>query len=182
MNVLDGDAVHPLRLTLNGRERCANAEPRRLLSDFLRHDLGATGVHVGCEHGVCGSCTVLVDGGAQRACLTLSVLVDGRHVSPVANLADADGMLNDLQAAFRHHHALQCGFCTPGILMSCVDWLARCTQGPLPTEADVRAVLSGHLCRCTGYTPIVAAVMDVVQQRRGRLPVTDALSRETPHA
>ncbi len=182
MNVLHGDAVHPLRLTLNGRERCANAEPRRLLSDFLRHDLGATGVHVGCEHGVCGACTVLVDGVAQRACLTLAVQADGREVRTVESLADTDGTLDDLQAAFRRHHALQCGFCTPGILMSCVDWLARCTHGPLPTESDVRTMLSGNLCRCTGYTPIVAAVLDVVQQRRGHAPANDQPLRETPHA
>ena len=182
MNVLHGDAVHPLRLTLNGRERCAHAEPRRLLSDFLRHDLGATGVHVGCEHGVCGACTVLVDGVAQRACLTLAVQADGRQVHTVESLADDDGTLDDLQAAFRRHHALQCGFCTPGILMSCVDWLARCAQGPVPTEDDVRIMLSGTLCRCTGYTPIVAAVLDVVQQRRGLTTTPDQPLLETPHA
>jgi 2-furoyl-CoA dehydrogenase 2Fe-2S iron sulfur subunit len=182
MNVLDGDVVHPLRLTLNGRERCANVEPRRLLSDFLRHDLGATGVHVGCEHGVCGACTVLVDGAAQRACLTLAVQADGREVRTVESLADVDGTLDDLQAAFRRHHALQCGFCTPGILMSCVDWLARCAQGPVPTEDDVRIMLSGTLCRCTGYTPIVAAVLDVVQQRRGLTTTSDQPLLETPHA
>jgi 2-furoyl-CoA dehydrogenase 2Fe-2S iron sulfur subunit len=182
MNVLDGDVVHPLRLTLNGRERCANVEPRRLLSDFLRHDLGATGVHVGCEHGVCGACTVLVDGAAQRACLTLAVQADGREVRTVESLADVDGTLDDLQAAFRRHHALQCGFCTPGILMSCVDWLARCAQGPVPTEDDVRIMLSGTLCRCTGYTPIVAAVLDVVQQRRGLTTTPDQPLLETPHA
>ena len=182
MNVLDGDVVHPLRLTLNGRERCANVEPRRLLSDFLRHDLGATGVHVGCEHGVCGACTVLVDGAAQRACLTLAVQADGREVRPVESRADVDGTLDDLQAAFRRHHALQCGFCTPGILMSCVDWLARCAQGPVPTEDDVRIMLSGTLCRCTGYTPIVAAVLDVVQQRRGLTTTSDQPLLETPHA
>ena len=182
MNVLDGDVVHPLRLTLNGRERCAHAEPRRLLSDFLRHDLGATGVHVGCEHGVCGACTVLVDGVAQRACLTLAVQADGREVRTVESLVDTDGTLNDLQAAFRRHHALQCGFCTPGILMSCVDWLARCTHGPAPTEDDVRVMLSGNLCRCTGYTPIVAAVLDVVQQRRSLTPTPDQPLLETPHA
>ncbi len=185
MNVLDGDAVHPLRLTLNGRERYANAEPRRLLSDFLRQDLGVTGVHVGCEHGLCGASTVLVDGVAQRACLTLAVQADGRQVRTVESLADAAGVLDDLQAAFQRHHALQCGFCTPGILMSCVDWLARWTHGPLPTEADVRAMLSGHLCRCTGYTPIVAAVLDVIARRRDPVAASDATdptTRETTHA
>ncbi|MEY4713580.1 MAG: hypothetical protein RIS88_3030 [Pseudomonadota bacterium] len=182
MNVLGGDAVHPLRLILNGRERCASAEPRRLLSDFLRHDLGATGVHVGCEHGVCGACTVLIDGVAQRACLTLAVQADAREVCTVESLAGADGVLNDLQAAFRRHHALQCGFCTPGILMSCVDWLARCTPDAPPTEESVRAMLSGHLCRCTGYTPIVAAVLDVAQQRCGQVASAHKPLLETPHA
>ena len=162
MNVLDGDVVHPLRLTLNGRERCAHAEPRRLLSDFLRHDLGATGVHVGCEHGVCGSCTVQVNGVAQRSCLMLAVQADGAQLQTVEGLAQNDGVLSDLQEAFKRHHALQCGFCTSGILMSCVDWLERFKQlGKKPSERDVREMLSGHLCRCTGYTPIVQAVMEV---------------------
>ena len=129
MTVLDARAEHPVRLTLNGRERCASASPRRLLSDFLRHDLGATGTHVGCEHGVCGACTVQIDGVAQRACLTLAVQVEGREVRTVEGLATDDAVLGDLQAAFKRHHALQCGFCTPGILMSCADWLAR--QGRL---------------------------------------------------
>lgn len=165
MTVLDGGAAHALRLSLNGRERGASAPPRRLLSDFLRHDLGATGCHVGCEHGVCGACTVLIDGVAQRACLTLAVQAEGRDVRTVEGLAGPEGPLSDLQAAFHRHHALQCGFCTPGILMSCVDWLGRIAGGPPPTEGQVRAMLSGHLCRCTGYAPIVAAVLEVAQAR-----------------
>jgi 2-furoyl-CoA dehydrogenase 2Fe-2S iron sulfur subunit len=145
-------------LTLNGRKLAAEAEPRMLLSDFLRHALGATGTHVGCEHGICGSCTVLIDGVAQRSCLTLAVQTEGREVRTVESLAAPDGTLNPLQQAFRNNHALQCGFCTPGILMSFTDFLAR---NPHPTEAEIREVLSGHLCRCTGYAGIVAAVKEV---------------------
>ena len=142
-------------LTLNGRRLSAEAEPRTLLSDFLRHHLGATGTHVGCEHGVCGACTVLIDGVATRSCLTLAVQAEGRDVRTVEGLAGPDGALNPLQAAFRHHHALQCGFCTAGILMSFTDYLGR---NPHPTAAEIRDVLSGHLCRCTGYAGIVKAV------------------------
>jgi len=144
-------------LTLNGKRRAAEAEPRTLLSDFLRQSLGATGTHVGCEHGVCGSCTVLIDGVAARSCLTLAVQAEGREVRTVESLAASDGALNPLQAAFRANHALQCGFCTPGILMSFTDYLAR---NPHPSEAQIRDVLSGHLCRCTGYAGIVAAVKE----------------------
>ena len=154
-----------IRLTLNGQERSGSCEPRTLLSDFLRDGLGATGTHVGCEHGVCGACTVQIDGVAQRACLTLAVQVDGREVRTVEGLAGQDEFLQDLQAAFKRHHALQCGFCTPGILMSCTDWLARIAGRGVPDEEQVREMLSGHLCRCTGYTPIVAAVMDVARAR-----------------
>ena len=145
-------------LTLNGRKLAAEAEPRMLLSDFLRHGLGATGTHVGCEHGICGSCTVLIDGVAQRSCLTLAVQAEGREVRTVELLAAPDGTLNPLQQAFRNNHALQCGFCTPGILMSFTDFLAR---NPHPTEAEIREVLSGHLCRCTGYAGIVEAIKEV---------------------
>jgi 2-furoyl-CoA dehydrogenase 2Fe-2S iron sulfur subunit len=146
-----------IRLTLNGRALSAEAEPRLLLSDFLRHSLGATGTHVGCEHGVCGCCTVLIDGTAVRSCLTLAVQAEGRDVRTVESLAAPDGTLNALQQAFQNHHALQCGFCTPGILMSFTDYLKR---NPRPSEADIREVLSGHLCRCTGYAGIVSALME----------------------
>jgi len=146
-----------IALTLNGRKLAAEAEPRMLLSDFLRHALGATGTHVGCEHGVCGCCTVMIDGVATRSCLTLAVQAEGRDVRTVESLAAADGTLNALQQAFRNNHALQCGFCTPGILMSFTDFLAR---NPHPTEAEIREVLSGHLCRCTGYAGIVAAIKE----------------------
>ena len=149
-------------LTLNGREAQGWAEPRMLLSDFLRHELGATGTHVGCEHGVCGACTVRLDGAPVRACLTLAVQADGRRVDTVEGLAP-DGELNDLQKAFRRHHALQCGFCTPGILMSLDAWLET---GPEPDETAVRELLSGHLCRCTGYSGIVAAALETAEARR----------------
>ena len=161
---LSKDQSHRISVRLNGRDRTAAAEPRMLLTDWLRHQLGATGTHVGCEHGVCGACTVLIDGVAQRACLTLAVQVDGRQVDTVEGLATPDGDLSELQQAFKRHHALQCGFCTAGILMSCRDWLGR-IEGRAPAEQEVRDMLSGHLCRCTGYAPIVAAVMEVAQAR-----------------
>ena len=147
-------------LTLNGRKLAADAEARTLLCDFLRHTLGATGTHVGCEHGVCGACTVLIDGVATRSCLTLAVQAEGRAVETVESLAGPDGRLNRLQQAFRDNHALQCGFCTPGILMSFTDYLKR---NPRASEAEIRDVLSGHLCRCTGYAGIVAALKDVTK-------------------
>jgi 2-furoyl-CoA dehydrogenase 2Fe-2S iron sulfur subunit len=146
-----------IALTLNGRKLAGEAEPRMLLCDFLRQVLGATGTHVGCEHGVCGCCTVLIDGVAVRSCLTLAVQAEGRVVATVESLADGAGKLNALQQAFQNNHALQCGFCTPGILMSFTDFLAR---KPQPSEAEVVEVLSGHLCRCTGYAGIVAAVLE----------------------
>ena len=148
-------------LTLNGRKVMGEAEPRMLLSDFLRHVIGATGTHVGCEHGVCGCCTVLIDGSAARACLTLAVQAEGSTVTTVEALAGPDGALNALQQAFQNNHALQCGFCTPGILMSFTDYLAR---NPKPTEDELREVLSGHICRCTGYAGIVAAVLEAVNK------------------
>ena len=146
-----------ITLSINGRKLAAETGPRTLLSDFLRQGLGLTGTHVGCEHGICGACTVLIDGVAQRSCLTLAVQAEGRDVRTVESLAAPDGALNALQTAFRNNHALQCGFCTPGILMSFTDFLAR---NPHPTEAEIREVLSGHLCRCTGYAGIVAAVKE----------------------
>lgn len=153
-----------ITITLNGRERQAKVEPRMLLSDCLRHELGATGTHVGCEHGVCGACTVMVEGVAVRSCLQLAVQADGLQVDTVEGLNRAQPeTLSDLQQAFKRNHALQCGFCTAGILMSCTDFLARM---PAPSEAQVRDMLSGHLCRCTGYTNIVKAVLEVAAERR----------------
>jgi 2-furoyl-CoA dehydrogenase 2Fe-2S iron sulfur subunit len=149
-------------LTLNGRKTSGQAEPRMLLSDFLRHVLGATGTHVGCEHGVCGCCTVLIDGTAVRSCLTLAIQVEGREVTTVEALAGPDGKLSPLQQAFQNNHALQCGFCTSGILMSFTDFLAR---HPHPSEAEIVDVLSGHLCRCTGYAGIVSAVLEATSRQ-----------------
>jgi 2-furoyl-CoA dehydrogenase 2Fe-2S iron sulfur subunit len=147
---------HTLRLTLNGRAVEGEAEPRMLLSDFLRHVLGATGTHVGCEHGVCGACTVQVGGEPARACLMLAAQAEGLEVRTVEGLAPAPDRLSPLQEAFREHHGLQCGFCTPGILMS-LD--AHLRENPRPTEAELRELLSGHLCRCTGYAPVLRAAL-----------------------
>jgi 2-furoyl-CoA dehydrogenase 2Fe-2S iron sulfur subunit len=152
-----------VQVTLNGKERSGLCEPRTLLSDFLRAELGATGTHVGCEHGVCGACTVQIDGVASRTCLTLAVQADGRRIDTVEGLNGGTTGLSDLQEAFRRNHALQCGYCTAGILMSCEDYLCR---KPDPTEEEVREMLSGHLCRCTGYTNIVKAVLETAQSRR----------------
>lgn len=161
MRQLQRDASEKISLTLNGASRSGWCESRTLLSDFLRHALGATGTHVGCEHGVCGACTVRVDGVLTRACLMLAIQAEGRRVDTVEGLANAAGM-SDLQEAFRRHHALQCGFCTAGILVSCTEFLER---NPMPDEQQVREMLSGHLCRCTGYTNIVDAVLDVAAGR-----------------
>jgi 2-furoyl-CoA dehydrogenase 2Fe-2S iron sulfur subunit len=154
----------PVTMRLNGRPVSGRAEPRMLLSDFLRHELGMTGTHVGCEHGVCGACTVRIDGRTARACLTFAVQVDGRTVETVEGLAPDAGRLSVLQDAFKRHFALQCGYCTPGILMS-LDTLLR--DEPDADEARITDVLGGHLCRCTGYRPIVAAALDAAARLRG---------------
>lgn len=146
--------VHPISVTLNGQRVERTVESRLLLSDFIRHDVGLTGTHVGCEHGVCGACTVLVDGEAVRSCLMFAVQADGCHVETVESLADGSG-LHPLQRAFHEAHALQCGFCTPGILMTLVPFLR---DHPTPNEDEIREALSGNLCRCTGYANIVTAV------------------------
>jgi 2-furoyl-CoA dehydrogenase 2Fe-2S iron sulfur subunit len=160
---LSADARHTVRLEINGRAHEGEAEPRMLLTDFLRHKLGLTGTHVGCEHGVCGACTIQIDGVPARACLTLAVQADGATIRTVEGLAPEPGRLSVLQEAFRRHHALQCGFCTAGILMS-LDWYLRHT--PDPSEGDLREFLSGHICRCTGYVPIIAAALDAAQRLR----------------
>ena len=151
----------PVRVTVNGRAYREEVEPRLLLSDFLRHTLGLTGTHVGCEHGVCGACTVRLDGVAVRSCLLLAVQADETELQTVEGLA-RDGALNPLQEAFRAEHALQCGFCTPGILMAAADLLER---GPAPTREEIVDRLSGHLCRCTGYEPIVEAIVKAATSR-----------------
>ena len=157
-----------IAVTVNGTVYEAAVEPRLLLADFLRHTLGLTGTHVGCEHGVCGACTVVIDGAPARACLTLAVQAEGRDVRTVEGLASANGRLSVLQAAFRRHHALQCGFCTAGILMSLDAFL---TARPDPSRQEVEEVVGGRLCRCTGYAPIIAAALDAA-----------ATLRETTHA
>jgi 2-furoyl-CoA dehydrogenase 2Fe-2S iron sulfur subunit len=152
-----------VQFELNGKCVAGDAEPRMLLTDFLRHVLGMTGTHVGCEHGVCGACTIEIDGAPGRACLMLAVQADGSRLRTVEGLAPAPGRLSVLQEAFRRHHALQCGFCTPGILMSLDHYLRTHAA---PTEADIREYLGGHLCRCTGYVPIVRAALDAAQRLR----------------
>lgn len=150
-----GSAVNqPIAVTVNGRNYRASVEPRLLLSDFLRETLGLTGTHVGCEHGVCGACTVLVNGDSIRSCLMLAVGADGANITTVEGLGSPDD-LNALQSQFREYHGLQCGFCTPGMLMTGIDLLQKY---PLATDDEIRQGLSGNLCRCTGYQNIVAAI------------------------
>ena len=155
---LNRDQRQRVTVTLNGKEASGVTEPRMLLSDFLRQILSTNSVHVGCEHGVCGACTVRIDGRAVRSCLMFAVQAEGRRVDTAAGLADDSGELNALQTAFKKHHALQCGYCTPGILMSVTDFLER---NPNPTEQGIREMLSGHICRCTGYVGIMRAVLEV---------------------
>ena len=153
---------HAIRVTVNGAERAARVPARLLLADFLRDELGLTGTHVGCEHGVCGACTVLLDGEPVRACLLFAVQADGAAITTVEGLA-SEGGLHPLQEVFRARHALQCGFCTPGILLGLVAFLGEC---PDPTEQEMREALSGHLCRCTGYQNIVAAALEAAAELR----------------
>ncbi len=152
-----------ISLSVNGVAYQRAVEPRLLLSDFLRHELRLTGTHVGCEHGVCGACTVLVDGEAVRSCLVFAVQADGAEVGTVEGLAAPDGTLHPLQEAFRDAHGLQCGFCTPGILMSMIPFLR---DEPSPDEHAIREALSGNLCRCTGYQNIVEAVQLAAERAR----------------
>lgn len=163
MRRIGADVRHRVTVELNGQARGGWAEPRTLLSDFLRHALGATGTHVGCEHGVCGACTVLLDGLPVRSCLIFAVQADGARVRTVEGLAEGED-LNPLQAAFRRNFALQCGYCTPGILMTLTALLR---DDPEIDEQGIREALSGHLCRCTGYTPIVRAALAAAEEMRG---------------
>jgi carbon-monoxide dehydrogenase small subunit len=150
--------MQSISVVVNGSRHEQSVEPRLLLSDFLRHELGLTGTHVGCEHGVCGACTVLLDGEPVRSCLMFAVQTDGHEVQTVEGLASGD-QLHPLQQAFQASHALQCGFCTPGILMTLVAFLR---ENPNPEEQQIREAISGNLCRCTGYANIVEAVKSVV--------------------
>jgi 2-furoyl-CoA dehydrogenase 2Fe-2S iron sulfur subunit len=163
MPILNRDARHEVSFILNGETVTGYAEPRLLLSDFLRHEIGATGTHVGCEHGICGACTVLVDGAAVRTCLMLAVQGNGKSIETVEGLSQ-DEILSPLQAAFHRNFALQCGFCTPGFLMSLTEALER---NPDPSEDEIRDALSGNLCRCTGYQEIVDAALEAAAELRG---------------
>jgi len=156
--------THAVAVTVNGARHERLVEARLLLSDFIRHELGLTGTHVGCEHGVCGACTILFDGVPARACLMFAVQAHGHAIATVEGLADG-ATLNPLQQAFRDAHGLQCGYCTPGILMTMTAFLA---ETPSPTEEQVREALSGNLCRCTGYQHIVDAVLLAAQRMRGQ--------------
>jgi aerobic carbon-monoxide dehydrogenase small subunit len=147
--------LHEVVVTVNGVTRSAQVPARRLLSDMLRHDLRLTGTHVGCEHGVCGACTVLLEGEPIRSCLTFAVMVDGARITTVEGLAGPDGELGPVQRAFRECHGLQCGFCTPGFLLLTTDLLAR---SPDPADGEIRDALGGNLCRCTGYVNIERSV------------------------
>lgn len=155
---------HTIRLRVNDREHAVTVEARRTLADVLRHDLGYTGTHLGCEHGICGACTVLVDGAPARSCLMFGVQADGSDVTTVEGLADGE-QLSDLQQAFSDHHALQCGFCTPGFLLLAQAYLGELGDAE-PSEAEVREVVASNLCRCTGYQGLVDAVLATAQARR----------------
>jgi aerobic-type carbon monoxide dehydrogenase small subunit (CoxS/CutS family) len=160
-------STHTIKLTVNGKPYERVVESRLTLADFLRHELDLTGTHLGCEHGVCGACTVLVDGQTARACLMFAVQANGRELATVEGLASPAGTLNPLQQAFQDNHGLQCGFCTPGMLMTLTEFLR---DNPDPSEAEVREALSGNLCRCTGYAGIVAAALDAAGRLRGARP------------
>ena len=159
----------PITTTVNGRTFEADVPPRRTLADFLRQDLGYTGVHLGCEHGVCGACTVLIDGKSARSCCMLAVQADGETITTVESMS-TDAELHPLQEAFWKHHGLQCGFCTPGLLMTACELLA---DNPDPTEAEIREGISGNLCRCTGYQFIVDAIQEAAGSARDRAVLQD---------
>jgi aerobic carbon-monoxide dehydrogenase small subunit len=163
------EPLHEVTVIVNGRPRSAEVPARRLLSDLLRHDLRLTGTHVGCEHGVCGACTVLLDGEPVRSCLTFAVAVAGSEITTVEGLASEDGTLHPVQQAFQDHHGLQCGFCTPGFVMSACGFLA---EQPDADADEIREGLAGNLCRCTGYANILAAVAQAGEHFRsaGRDP------------
>jgi carbon-monoxide dehydrogenase small subunit len=156
-----------IRLTVNGERREGRCEPRKLLVDFIREDLGLTGTHAGCEHGVCGACTILYNGEAARSCIMFAVQADGAELVTVEGLADKDGTFHPLQQAFHEHHALQCGFCTPGMLIAALDYLK---VNPSPTEDEIREGISAVLCRCTGYINIVKAVKAAAEAMRAAKP------------
>jgi aerobic carbon-monoxide dehydrogenase small subunit len=155
------DSETEVRMTVNGLNVTRRVEPRMLLSDFLRHDLGLTGTHVGCEHGVCGACTVTLDGRSARSCLTLAVMAHGMEVETIEGQGTPEN-LSRIQKAFHDHHGLQCGFCTPGMIMAIADLLKH---HPLETDEQIREGLSGNICRCTGYVNIIKAVRELAKER-----------------
>ena len=171
------EELHEVHLVVNGTTYDARVPARRLLSDALRHDLGLTGTHVGCEHGICGACTVLVDDAPARACLLFAVQVENAAIRTVESLSGPDGGLSDLQQCFGEHHGLQCGFCTPGFLMLAEGYLA---EEPDASREEIREVVASNLCRCTGYQTIVDAVEDCAGRRRAALQ--SALDSAPQHA
>jgi carbon-monoxide dehydrogenase small subunit len=162
-------------MTVNGAEHQATVEARKTLADVLREDFRLTGTHLGCEHGVCGACTVVVDGSAMRSCLMFAVQADGAEVRTIEGMSKPDGELGDVQRAFRECHGLQCGFCTPGFIVSIESFLA---ENPSPSEAEIRSALTGNLCRCTGYQGIIKAVRQVVAWRNGTEPAASGTHDE----
>jgi 2-furoyl-CoA dehydrogenase 2Fe-2S iron sulfur subunit len=165
MQLLKQGERHRVRFTLNGEPVEGLAEPRMLLTDFIRHVIGATGTHVGCEHGICGACTIRVDGKAVRSCLMLAVQAEGKRIETIEGLAAKDGALSTLQLAFHRNFALQCGYCTPGFLMTLAEYLEK---HPDPSEQEIRLALSGNLCRCTGYAEIVDAALEAAREMRAQ--------------
>jgi aerobic-type carbon monoxide dehydrogenase small subunit (CoxS/CutS family) len=163
MSAASGQAGMEVTLTVNGTARTARVDPRTLLSDFLRHDLGLTGTHVGCEHGVCGACTVLVDGRTVRSCLLFAAQANGARVETIEGLAATPDQMHPLQRAFWEHHGLQCGFCTPAMILTAKELLAT---NPDPTDEEIREAIAGNICRCTGYTFIVEAIRSAAREMR----------------
>ena len=168
MRLLKQGERHRVRFSLNGEPVEGLAEPRMLLTDFIRHVIGATGTHVGCEHGICGACTIRVDGKAVRSCLMLAVQAEGKRIETIEGLAAKDGSLSTLQLAFHRNFALQCGYCTPGFLMTLAEYLEK---HPDPSEQEIRMALSGNLCRCTGYAEIVDAALEAAREMRAQAAV-----------
>jgi aerobic-type carbon monoxide dehydrogenase small subunit (CoxS/CutS family) len=153
-------STHAISMTVNGKKIAGTVDSRQHLADFLRQELGLTGTHLGCEHGVCGACTILVDGATARSCLMLAVQADQRAITTIEGVASPDGTLHPIQAAMSHHHGLQCGYCTPGVVMTLLELQHECGDKPV-TEDYIRRALSGNLCRCTGYQGIVDAALAV---------------------
>ena len=154
-------STHEISITVNGTAYTRTVDSRLHLADFLRQDLGLTGTHIGCEHGVCGACTVLVDGATARACLMLAVQADGLRVETIESVAAPDGTLHPIQAALSRHHGLQCGYCTPGVVMTLLELQRECGEKPI-TEDEIRRALSGNLCRCTGYQGMVDTALEIL--------------------